>query len=230
MKCKIFMLFRKMGMIPHILCLLKSVSHKKLSVYFSFVGHNVGHRETKKPKLLGTAIQDLYSFRAEQLSTLGRIPAIYSQTGVGVYQGECVTFRRWELPGGTETHPWVFDKLRYQDLEKFQPLMIQQLCCCACFLARYYKQFYSEKMDSQELHESKLMKCPYGHEEQLRQLLKPEVAENIDISASQRLPEQSLMQERQHSQPKIACPFEGIINRCNGAVNHKQTEPRKRCL
>ena len=206
---------------PHELVYRKKPSHDS---FYDSGGRNDGQIKIQQPKL-SEKIQRSGEAWGQVLPIVGKRLTIYSETGVGVHQGECVIFRRWALLGGTGTHPWVVDKLRYQDLEKLQHSMVQQLCCCACFLARHYKQSYSEKMDLQETIERELTKCPHGHEERLGQQLISEGIENADISAMPRLPKQWPTQEYQQGQPEIKCPFEGIIGLLDRGVNHMQTEP-----
>src|SRR4030042_641773 len=121
--------FHKTGMIRYILYLLKLVCHKKPSPDSFLKGHNDGHTKTGKPMLSEIEAQDLNTFLAGHPSSVGKKPSIYSEIGGGVYQGESVTFRRWALPGGTGTHPWVFDRLRYQEGGTIQPVIVQKLRC-----------------------------------------------------------------------------------------------------
>ena len=63
---------------------------------------------------------------------------IYSQIGVGVYQGEAIVFRRWAF--GTTYPQWMIYKLQDQYPNEIPDGMSQSLRCLAALLEQYTKQ------------------------------------------------------------------------------------------
>ena len=63
---------------------------------------------------------------------------IYSPIGMGVYQGEAVVFRKWELGG---SHPqWMVYKLQDQNPNEIPENASQSFLCLASILEQYKKQ------------------------------------------------------------------------------------------
>ncbi len=87
-----------------------------------------------------------------------QLPSIYSGIGLGVYQGEIVTFRLMAI--GDKR--WVVSKLRYEDLSQLPPSVLSEVCLELCLLRLYRIQSDLVKNGLQTKGGIELMKsyCP----------------------------------------------------------------------
>ncbi len=131
-----------------------------------------------------------------------RLPSIYSGIGLGVYQGEVVTFRQMAVG---EKH-WVVSKLRFEDLRQLPSSILSEVCLLLCLLCLNNRQSDLVKMDLQMKGGIELMKsyCPQ--------------ADSLDKSLSEIMvynnlsPEDKPTNQQQQSQYHPECLIIGIGN------------------
>ena len=81
--------------------------------------------------------------------TESKRPSIYSEIGVGVYQGLPVVFRLMGIPGETSRH-WVINNLHSQNSSYIDNRLVSQLCQLVLLL-RFLQQHDHEVHDLQKL-------------------------------------------------------------------------------
>lgn len=79
--------------------------------------------KTNEPSPQDYGRQTLYKFPSQSLDKTTRLPPIYSGIGLGVYQGEVVTFRLMAV--GEKR--WVVSTLRFEDLSLFPPSLLSEV-------------------------------------------------------------------------------------------------------
>jgi hypothetical protein len=72
----------------------------------------------------------------QQNDTIQQLPSIYSGIGVGVYQGEIVTFRLMAIG----ERRWVVSKLRSEDLSQLPRQTLSEVCLELCLLRLHHTQ------------------------------------------------------------------------------------------
>ena len=94
----------------------------------------------------------------KHLDKLQRLPSIYSGIGVGVYQGEVVTFRLMAIG----ERRWVVSKLRFEDLSQLPDSIVSEVSLTLCLLRLHRIQSELVKNGLQTRGGIELMKsyCP----------------------------------------------------------------------
>lgn len=137
--------------------------------------------------------------------------SIYSQIGVGVYQGEFVAILKWAFGNDIQSHRWLVYNMRSENLQNIQPQLVSQVHLLGCLLCLYCKRKLLSKMDLQSLIGQLQEIIDHEHMEQcnLESVNEHEISKTLaeKILLSETL--QELMQ--QSNQRCLNCPFESII-------------------
>jgi hypothetical protein len=99
--------------------------------------------------------------------SVGNTQSIYSEIGVGIYQGEVKDIRRWAFSNPPQ---WMIGRLTVGSLNQIPVEYPKLLRYLACLLEQYHKQPDSWKNYLQTKGEIKLKKCSLKFEQQLQML------------------------------------------------------------
>lgn len=134
-----------------------------------------------------------------------RLPSIYSGIGLGVYQGEIVTFRLMAVG----ERRWVVSRLRYEDLNQLPHSILSEVCLELCLLRLYHTQPDLVKNGLQTKGGIELMKSHCPSADSLDMLLSSEAVKDNHVFGDK------LKQEKQYRQICSICQRCPYNAQCN---------------